>query len=149
MNMKTKSAAAVALLVLAGCAVPVKLQLRGVKPLNENERKENTPVDVRIYQLKDNARFERAAFNDLWVKAKETLAEDLISEKTVTVFPGAPEDRPQEADLGILDASARFVGIMALCGKEEEGKPRKIAVPAAEADDAVWEFTGYHLRKGQ
>ncbi len=146
--MNARGILAAGVVLLAGCTGPLKLQVRGIKPLNENERKESTPVDVRIYQLRDNARFDRATFNNLWTKAKEELAEDLISEKTVTVFPGAAEDAPREVDLGILDTATRFIGIMALYPREEEGNPRKIAVPVAEADDAIWEFTGYHLRKG-
>lgn len=147
--MKAKSAAAVALLALAGCTVPMKLQLRGVKPLNENERKENTPVDVRLYQLKDNARFERATVDNLWMKDKETLGEDLVAVKTVTVFPAEAHASPQVEDLGRLDPAVRFIGILALYPREDEGKPRKVVVPAAEADDVVWEFTGFHIRKGQ
>jgi type VI secretion system protein VasD len=147
--MKTSSAAAVALLVLAGCTVPVKLQMRGVKPLNENERKENTPVDVRLYQLKDNGRFEQATIDNLWMKDKETLAEDLVAVKTVTVFPAEPQSAPKVEDLGKLDPAIRFIGILALYAKEDEGKPRKVVVPVAEADDVVWEFTGFHIRKGQ
>jgi type VI secretion system VasD/TssJ family lipoprotein len=147
--MKTKAIPAAALLVLFGCTVPVKLQMRGVKPLNENERKENTPVDVRIYQLKDNARFDRATIDNLWMKDKETLAEDLAAVKTITVFPAEAQDKPQVVDLGTVDPSIRFIGILALYAKEEEGQPRKVVVPVAEADDVVWEFTGFRIRKGQ
>jgi len=149
MNMSAKAVLAAVLAVLAGCTVPLKLQVRGIKPLNENAQKESTPVDVRVYQLKDNARFDRATIDNLWVKDKETLAEDLVTMKTVTVFPGEAQDRPQEVDLGVLDASVRFVGILALYSREEEGQPRKVLVPAPEADDVVWEFTGFRIRKGQ
>jgi type VI secretion system protein VasD len=147
--MKMKAIPAAAILVLIGCTVPVKLQMRGVKPLNENERKENTPVDVRIYQLKDNARFDRATIDNLWMKDKETLAEDLAAVKTITVFPAEAQDKPQVVDLGTVDPSIRFIGILALYAKEEEGKPRKVVVPVAEADDVVWEFTGFQIRKGK
>jgi len=147
--MKKKVILSAALALLAACGGPVKLQVRGIKPLNENDRKESTPVDVRLYQLKDNARFDRATIVDLWTKDKETLAEDLVAVKTVTVFPGEAQDRPAEIDLGVLDQSVRFIGILALYSREEEGNPRKVVVPADEAGRSVWEFTGFRIRKGQ
>ncbi len=147
--MRPKVAPAVALALLGACAAPLRLQVLGIKPLNENDRKESTPVDVRIYLLKDNARFERATIEGLWTKDKETLAEDLVSVKTVTVFPGAEGDKPQEVDLGIPDVSVRFVGVLGLYSREEAGQPRKVVVPVREADAAVWEFTGYRVRRGK
>ncbi len=147
--MREKVILAAALACLAACGGPVKLQVRGIKPLNENDRKESTPVDIRVYQLKDNARFERATIDSLWMKDKETLAEDLAGVKTVTVFPAEAQDSAQVVDLGVVDPSVRFIGLLALYNKEEEGQPRKIVVPVAEADDVVWEFTGFRIRKGQ
>ena len=147
--MKGKVVLAAALAFLAACGGPLRLQVRGIKPLNENDRKESTPVDVRIYQLKDNARFDRATVNNLWVKDKEELAEDLAVVKTVTVYPGEAQDRPVEVDLGVLDPSVRFIGIMALYSREEEGNPRKVVVPVNEAKGVVWEFSGFRIRKGQ
>lgn len=135
--------------LLVSCGGPLVLRMRGIKPLNENDRKENVPVDVRIYQLRDDARFERATVENLWTKDKETLAEDLVAVKTVTIFPAEAQDRPQEVDLGRLDPSVRFIGLLALYPREEPGKPRKIVVPVAEAGRGIWEFTGYHLRPGQ
>lgn len=133
--------------LLAACGGPVTLRMRGVKPLNENDRKENVPVDVRIYQLKDNARFERATVEDLWVKDKETLAEDLAAVKTVTVFPAEAQDKPQEVDLGRVEPSIRFIGLLALYPREEPGQPRKVTAPVSEAGRVIWEFTGYRVRK--
>jgi len=133
--------------LLSACGGPLTLRMRGIKPLNENDRKENVPVDVRIYQLKDDARFDRATVENLWVRDRETLAEDLVSVKTVTVFPGEAADRPQEVDLGRVDASVRFIGLLALYPREEPGQPRKVVVPVAEAGRAIWEFTGYRIRR--
>ena len=47
---------------LVGCSSSATLQMRGVAPLNLNDAGESTPVDVRIYQLKNDAAFKRATF---------------------------------------------------------------------------------------
>jgi type VI secretion system VasD/TssJ family lipoprotein len=133
------------LALLAGCGGPTRIHVKGIKPLNENERKESTPVDIRIYQLKDDARFRQAPFENLWVKPKEALGDDVVAEKTVTVLPGAPDDRPREIDLGELPPPVRFIGVLALFPKEDEAKQRRVIVGHDEASSGVFELTGYHI----
>lgn len=132
---------------LAACNSVSRLRVRGVAPLNLNEANESVPVDVRIYQLKDDARFARAKAEDLWVKPKEVLADDIVSEKKITVFPGRPEDAPQDVEIGKLPPEVRFVGILALYSKTDEKGPRHLVLPRGEADNRVLRFSGYHVAR--
>jgi type VI secretion system protein VasD len=46
------------------------------------------PVQVRLYQLKNDARLQSAKFDDIWQKDAETLTTDLVKVDEYTVFPG-------------------------------------------------------------
>jgi type VI secretion system VasD/TssJ family lipoprotein len=144
MKMSLAGAAGV-MVLLSACGGPTSIYVKGIKPLNENDQKESTPVDIRIYQLKDDARFKQAPIENLWTKGKEALGEDWVTEKSVTVFPGVAEDRPREIALGNLDTATRFVGILALFPKEDEKATRKVVVPSREAGSGVFELRGYHI----
>jgi len=136
-------------LLSGGCSGPAKIYLKGVKPLNLNERDESTPVDVRVYFLKDNRKFQQAPFEDLWVRDREVLGEDLVTEPRVfTVFPGEENDPPQEVPLGVLDDDVRFIGILALFGGEgKEGEERHVVYPVDVVNRSTFELTGRQVVK--
>ena len=135
-------------LLSPSCGGPSALFFRGVKPLNENDRKESNSVKVRVYQLKDDARFNQATVDKLWTDAKGALADDLVAMKEETVFPGAADDEPRKVELGELPDAVRFVGVLALYPKEDDKGPRKLVLPKAEAK-TVLRLTGYHIEKEQ
>jgi type VI secretion system VasD/TssJ family lipoprotein len=137
---------AAALATLAACGGPSALFFRGVKPLNENDRRESNSVKVRIYQLKDEARFNQATVDKLWTDHQGALAEDLVAMKEENVFPGGADDPYKKVELGDLPESVRFIGILALYPKEDDRGPRKLALPKAEAG-TILRFTGYHIEK--
>lgn len=132
--------------LLASClgGGPTALYVRGVKPLNENERRESTPVDIRIFQLRDDAKFNQATVDQVWTNAKEVLADDVIAMKQVTVFPGSAEDKETKFELGDLPETVRFIGVLALFPKEDDKGPRKVAIAKKDAG-SVLRFTGYHI----
>ena len=136
-----------AMAALVACGGPSKIYVKGVKPLNENERKESTPVDVRLYQLKDDSRFNQAAIDKLWTDDKTVLGDDLVAMKVVTVFPGSADDAEKEIVLGELPQGVRFVGIMALYPKEDDKGPRKLTLPGDATGKSILVFTGYHISK--
>jgi type VI secretion system protein VasD len=55
---------------------------------------EGRPVQVRIYQLKTDLRLRNAAFEDIWQKDKEVLADDLVSVAEQTLYPGETKTVP-------------------------------------------------------
>lgn len=145
--MKKMAVLAAAVAALAACGGPSRIYVKGVKPMNENDRKESTPVDVRVYQLKDDSRFNQAAIDKLWTDDKTVLADDLVAMKVVTVFPGSAEDAEKEIVLGDLPTGVRFVGVLALFPKEDDKGPRKLTLPADAAGKSILMFSGYHISK--
>ena len=144
--MKKTTVVAAALALLAACGGPSSLYYLGVKPMNENDRKESNSVDIRIYQLKDDARFNQATIDKLWGDDKAALADDLVAMKTATVFAGSADDKERSVELGELPEAVRFIGLLALYPKEDDKGPRKLCLPKAEAGH-VLRFTGYHIEK--
>jgi type VI secretion system protein VasD len=67
------------------------------------------PVQVRLYQLKSEAKLLNAFFEDVWNDDAKTLEGDLLGMREVTVFPG----QSQELDLEQLPDS-RVLGAVAL-----------------------------------
>jgi len=136
---------AAALTLLSACGGPTWLYLRGLKPMNENERKESTAVDLRIYQLKDDSRFNQATVDKLWTDEKGALGDDILAMKTITVQPGVADDKLVELNLGELPDSVRFIGFLALFPKEDDKGPRKLVLPKADAGK-VLRLTGFHIQ---
>jgi type VI secretion system VasD/TssJ family lipoprotein len=130
--------------LLAGCSRTATLQFHGTAPLNLNEAGESTPVDVRIYQLRSDKAFRKAAFEKLWTKHKEALGDDMLAEpKTVSVLPGGAGEPPARVELGELATGTNFIGIMALYGKADAKDNRTLVVAVDDAEKYVIEFTGY------
>lgn len=142
--MRKTVALCATLSLLSACGGPTWVYLRGVKPMNENERKESNSVDIRIYQLKDDSRFNQATIEKLWTDDKGALSEDLIALKQDTVYPGSADDKEKEIKLGDLPETVRFIGVLALYPKEDDKGPRKIVFAKADAGK-VLRFTGYHI----
>jgi type VI secretion system VasD/TssJ family lipoprotein len=141
----TLIAALVATAVLAGCS-SATLQVRGVAPLNLNEAAESTPVDVRFYQLRDDAALKRAPFEKLWTEDEKVLGQDrLAPPKVISVLPGNATDQPARIALGELAAGTRFIGIMALYAKTDARDSRIVVLPVGEAEKPVIEFSGYGI----
>jgi type VI secretion system VasD/TssJ family lipoprotein len=140
--------AAVLAVLSPSCGGPSALFFRGVKPLNQNERREDNSVKVRVFQLKDDARFNQATVDKLWTDAKGALADDLVATKEETVFPGVADDEPKKIELGELPDAVRFIGVLALYPKEDDKGPRKLVLPKAEAK-SILRLTGYHIEKEQ
>jgi len=134
-----------ALMLLSACGGPTWVYLRGLKPMNENERKESTAVDLRIYQLKDDSRFNQATVDKLWTDDKGALADDIIAMKQITVQPGVADDKLVELNLGELPDSVRFIGFFALFPKEDDKGPRKLVIAKKDAGNTL-RLTGFHIQ---
>lgn len=137
----SRSICAILMAMLCGCAGST-VRVRGVAPLNLNGDGESTPVDVRFYPLRDQARFQGAAFAALWTDAEKTLGPDLIAPPVVvTVLPVAPTDPPLRVEVG----PAPWIGVQALM-RASDGSPRTLVLPAGRIGEAVIELHGYGLR---
>jgi type VI secretion system protein VasD len=68
------------------------------------------PVQVRLYQLKSEARLLNAFFEEVWKDDAATLADDLLAKREFTVFPGQSQEvqLDQLPDARVLSAVALF-----------------------------------------
>ena len=146
MNHVRTMSAAVLVLALAGCGGPLILQFKGGDVLNPvKDPPENTPVDVRVFLLKDKGSFEKATFESLWGnKYKDVLGSDVVGEpRPITIMA---KDK-KKLDLGEIPKEVRFIGIMAMYQAKAPGAPqtRHLAVSKEEADDYVFEVVEFRL----
>ena len=65
----------------------VTLDIYSMDNINPNENGNPRPVVVRLYQLKSDVRLLNASYDDVLLKEKETLADDILKMDEVTVFP--------------------------------------------------------------
>ncbi|HWO12334.1 MAG TPA: type VI secretion system lipoprotein TssJ [Polyangiaceae bacterium] len=68
------------------------------------------PVQVRLYQLKSESKLLNAFFEEVWRDDAKTLAEDLVTKRELTAFPGQTErfTLDQSPDSRVLAAVALF-----------------------------------------
>jgi type VI secretion system VasD/TssJ family lipoprotein len=135
-----------ALCAISGCGSTLTLQVRGIAPLNPTDADESTPVDARIYQLRNDAKFRNAVVDQLWTNDKATLGEDSLGEpKVVTILPGGAHDKPVQIVVGDLATGARFVGILALYHRSDAADKRVLVVDVNDLAGKVIEFTRYSV----
>jgi len=135
-------------LLLVGChgaPEPFEIDVRGVAPLNVNEQGESTPVGIRLFQLKDDARFKAATFEALWTDDVQALKGDRLTEPTVlSILPGGSSDEPTMVDLGKLNPAARFIGVLALFPQKPESGVRRLILPIAPGKQLI-ELHGFQV----
>ncbi|KVC95799.1 type VI secretion protein [Burkholderia ubonensis] len=76
--------------------------------LNPDESGRATSVAVRVYQLKDRKMFDGASYEDLLKNDKTVLAQDLESNMSATVNPGASASLSQP-----MQRDTKYVAIVA------------------------------------
>lgn len=62
--------------------------ITATKRVNAVAAGEGRPLQLRIYQLKSDARLRAASFEDIWQDDKKTLDADLVTVEQHTIFPG-------------------------------------------------------------
>src|SRR6188508_194117 len=76
--------------VTVGCGSGVKdvrITLLPSDRLNPDESGAPLSVIVRVYQLRNRERFERADFRALWKNDEKILEGDLLERREITVYP--------------------------------------------------------------
>lgn len=126
----------------------VVLRFRAAPDMNPNDRGEATPLDVRVYQLKDKQAFTEAAFEELWTTDRVRLGSSLLGEpKVITFEPPAGDTAPMAHELK-LDPACQFLGLMGLFSAErKEGlEERKVAITVNDGATKVIALTGHKVR---
>lgn len=95
---------------LPRCEQVIDLDVRADSDLNPNADGKPLPVEMRVYQLKDRARFDRADFYAMWQEDAQALDADLLDKTQFTVFPDSSEGRRywRKADAAYLGVVAIF-----------------------------------------
>lgn len=72
------------------CPVPskVELEIETSDRVNRDEAGESLPTILRLHQLRDLSRLQRATFEDLWRSPEEVLGDTLVRSDQLTMFPG-------------------------------------------------------------
>jgi type VI secretion system protein VasD len=101
---------------LLGCAgprpvmpAPYTLVITANSGINPDLENRATPVQVRLYELKNSSRFETIDFYTLFDKDEQTLSEDSLSKEQLTVQPGqrvtlVRKAKPEARMLGVFVA---------------------------------------------
>ena len=108
-----------ATILAVGCSSDTKkwrLALTATQTLNQDDSGEALPVVVRVYQLREKDKFQRATFTELWKKDKELLEGDLLDRKELTMHPDS--ETVLDLDLDVKHGAA-FFGVMALFRKPD------------------------------
>jgi type VI secretion system VasD/TssJ family lipoprotein len=140
-----------ALLLLAGCTVTsVDLHFEAIEPVNKEsaDATESGVVQVRIFQLKDKAKFEQAESEDIWNNPDQTLGGDLIQAiDGDPIYPEKPDGNAFGKTIKIdpLNSETKFIGVLAMMYQKDDVGKRHVAVTIEEADDVVFRITGYHV----
>lgn len=82
-----------------GCKIQmVDLTILASGRINPTELGEARPVQVRLYQLANETRLERATFQSVWKDDKAALEGDLIKSEELSVYPASRTDITFERD---------------------------------------------------
>ena len=96
--------------------VPIEVFLQASPYLNQNEKGQSMPVEVRVYLLRSRQTFDGLDFETLWQRGDEALSREMIRNTSLTVFPGKLKIYSMESD-----GTAAFVALVAIFRKPEGG----------------------------
>lgn len=92
------------------CSTPVRVMVSNYEDSNLNNRGDNVPVTLLIYQLKDDKRFEYASPQDLLNQESVVLGRDKIDSIRVQIPPNEKDIIAAE----INKKEGKYIGILAL-----------------------------------
>lgn len=96
--------------------IPPKLELAASDRVNGTNASDARPVQVRVYQLKNDAVLQNSSFDEIWQQDRTVLADDLLNVVELTVYPGKSKVVELERD-----EAANKLGVVALF-REPQGK---------------------------
>jgi len=96
--------------------IPPKLELSASDRLNGTNPSDARPVQVRVYQLKNDAVLQNSSFEEIWQQDRTILADDLLNVVEITVYPGKSKVVELERD-----EAANKLGVVGLF-REPQGK---------------------------
>ena len=95
---------------------PLTLAVTATPRSNALSTGEGRPVQLRVYQLKSDARLRTASFEDVWQNDAKVLEGEIVGSEQHTIFPG------EKKSLTVAPKpEATYLGIVALF-REPQGK---------------------------
>ncbi len=74
--------------------------------LNPTEFGDARPVQLRLYQMKSDARFNSAEFQDIWKSDQKALGEDMVAMQELSIYPESRTEVRFERDESALNIVA-------------------------------------------
>jgi type VI secretion system protein VasD len=105
----------------ARTSMRVSIEMEAASNVNPDPSGQGLSVVVRVYQLKDEGRFDAADYNAIWKSDKETLSDDFLDVQERVVQPGTQENLEIKAN-----PMAAYLGIVALFRNPSGDTWRKI-----------------------
>ena len=100
----------VGVMSFVACSTPVRVMVSNYEDSNLNNRGDNVPVTLLVYQLKDGKRFEYASPQDLLNRESVVLGRDKIDSVRVQIPPNEKNMIAAE----INKKEGKYIGILAL-----------------------------------
>ena len=109
-------------ITLAGCsAAPLHVQFKSAHFINPDVSNRSLPVEVIVYELRDDQAFSQATFEELWKDDHSILGDSLLDRREINLIPGTQH----KVTLSLHNQTA-YVGAIAIFRQPYGGHWRAI-----------------------
>jgi type VI secretion system protein VasD len=124
-------------------AQPLTLAITATPRSNALSTGEGRPVQLRVYQLKSDARLRTASFEDVWQNDAKILEGEIVGSEQHTIFPGEKKSitvapKPEATYLGIVALFREPQGKDWFLTYEVASPPQQAPCPTKVEPIPVW-----------
>lgn len=110
--------------LLSACSpAPINVTINSTEQLNQDQRNNPLPVQVKIYQLRDKNAFLQATFRELWRQDAATLGNSMLDKQEITINPSS-----ETKIVLTCKKDCRYVGIVAIFRRPQGNNWRVIDI---------------------
>ena len=102
---------------------PIALTIEATPRLNPDVEGRALPTELRIYQVSESSALDMASFEDVWESPADVLGAALLSEESLTVYPGERLQR----ELRPEDEASAIVAVVIV--RQPAGRTWRAVVP--------------------
>lgn len=123
--------------MLAGCSTaPLHVQFKSAHFINPNVNNHSLPVEVVVYELRDDEAFRQATFEELWKDDRHVLGDSLLDRREINLIPGTQHKMSLS-----LNSQTTYIGAIAIFRQPYGGHWRAI-----KRLGHGFPFIGHHIR---
>lgn len=111
-----------------GEAPPIALTIEATSRVNPDAGGHALATELRIYQVRDASALEMASFEDVWQGAEGVLGPALLSQETLTIYPGETLSR----ELRPADEASAIVAVVIV--RQPAGRTWRAVVPMTRSE---------------